>query len=77
MACAGEAFTAWTTNIAATSAASSPYLISSSYGFGLCDQICNQLDAGALSFRGGDSDMTRVNGASIEGQRKSFEKLGI
>jgi hypothetical protein len=27
-----------------------------------------------LAFRGGDNDMTRVNGASIEGQRKSFEK---
>jgi hypothetical protein len=30
-----------------------------------------------LAFRGGDNDMTRVSGASIEGQRKTFEKLGI
>jgi hypothetical protein len=32
---------------------------------------------GGLAFRGGDDDMTGVNGASIEGQRKSFKKLGI
>jgi hypothetical protein len=62
------------------------------YGFGLCDQICNLLDAGccrvtrrlsgsartpSLAFRGGENDMTRVNEASIEGQRKSSEKSGI